>query len=1031
MIQAWVDRFFGNNPARKDVLLDKECRLFMSVERNTCVVMAASKATVNDKTGWGKLEHQTGMRLDQVRKSYEFVPDEMVCCWRFPNIEKTPVIDDKFKAFSDFLKGKKPEKTMSLREYAFRLDKKIPDGEPLPDKEFSNWCAIQSSLQLKESYKTDITEMKRIMMKDTLEDADRERIAYYINLYKDNDRYLANFLDEINAAGDEGRRLEVFKIVEPAIDGTKYYKLAQVEKIQYLFSMDVHDMRSIHALCIELLCSELERKSDKKFEWTDSKDSDLAKLKLQLFRYHDLHDRLTQKEIEMKLDLEDQTSFDNLKELFIKKGVYVGKNGVPYVQPNMSTGKPVQASRTLSVPKGSQGTGFVEQMNRARGNSGIVEAKKEPAHIKDDQQRFELAKEKSESLARLSHGVLLRQEIDRYKDYPEITAAQLEWAFKQPFITTDILIANGTMVGSIMSTRFFAELENRIGDYAGIGENPFSPLDEQVITAYATILSKDIEYYGAQVESNTDMVMDGRDYREEMKRLILSKKTILTTLNPLLKQLQKVRENERLMHELDQAHEWMKTVYSETVAEKDRQEAVEKLVALIFLRHTQPKFFRYILKDIEYFNQEGNPTFLFTQLAILCRLPEYAAHGVPFRSPGSVDIIRPDQVSWMDALVARIYEGLVRYDFVAQAKAALSKVEMVNGYFEQNGKKVLPWIIKDLSLRKIELELANEKADIYRALAAYMDSCFSDTKPEEPFFLKKRIDEAEQHNPIAVDKLVNTSAKIKGKKVPDPKKGTLGEIHIQTGSMQEVITEKTKEEPVSATGVAKTGDTVPEKSAIQADATLQDNSLPLTGTVHGTGNKEETDEEGTGSEPEYRVSGDDLDFSGLFEEAEFGDDYFPEGSEETDVDDETLVGAIEFNRTDGTEGKADADNRSVYYEESLDGPDMNPMNPDWILEKSHLVKFGNKGVMEAINVVKNLLFYRVLCMNIPDVIAYLDQNRLSETEIVGLLNTCKFFCNRKKKWNDDMQSNSLERSLFEHLQGVCFVLESKYLKQTQ
>lgn len=117
----------------------------MSVDNKTGIVVYAAKGNLNDRSGWGQMEYHLQTRLEMFKGKYKFVPDEKVCCWRFDNIDKTPNIDEKYQAFVDFLKGRKPEMTASLREYAFRQELGLKDREQLPGKEFVSWCNVQDS----------------------------------------------------------------------------------------------------------------------------------------------------------------------------------------------------------------------------------------------------------------------------------------------------------------------------------------------------------------------------------------------------------------------------------------------------------------------------------------------------------------------------------------------------------------------------------------------------------------------------------------------------------------------------------------------------------------------------------------------------------------------------------------------------------------------------------------------------------------------------------------------------------------------
>ena len=127
----------------QDIRVSKECRLFVSVESASNIVCYAAKGLVQDDMKRGALEYHLKTRYDQIKNSFNFIPDEVVSCWRFANIDKTPIMDEKYQAFVNFLRGKKAEKSVSLREYSFRKENKLDEKTPIDESSFKNWCRIQ------------------------------------------------------------------------------------------------------------------------------------------------------------------------------------------------------------------------------------------------------------------------------------------------------------------------------------------------------------------------------------------------------------------------------------------------------------------------------------------------------------------------------------------------------------------------------------------------------------------------------------------------------------------------------------------------------------------------------------------------------------------------------------------------------------------------------------------------------------------------------------------------------------------------
>ena len=125
-----------------------------------------AKGLVQDDMKRGALEYHLKTRYDQIKNSFNFIPDEVVSCWRFANIDKTPIMDEKYQAFVNFLRGKKAEKSVSLREYSFRKENKLDEKTPIDESSFKNWCRIQDSRLLDNSFKGDAVRLKELMDAD-------------------------------------------------------------------------------------------------------------------------------------------------------------------------------------------------------------------------------------------------------------------------------------------------------------------------------------------------------------------------------------------------------------------------------------------------------------------------------------------------------------------------------------------------------------------------------------------------------------------------------------------------------------------------------------------------------------------------------------------------------------------------------------------------------------------------------------------------------------------------------------------------
>ena len=91
-MRKFLESLFGTSKGQanmQDIRVSKECRLFVSVESASNIVCYAAKGLVQDDMKRGALEYHLKTRYDQIKNSFNFIPDEVVSCWRFANIDKT------------------------------------------------------------------------------------------------------------------------------------------------------------------------------------------------------------------------------------------------------------------------------------------------------------------------------------------------------------------------------------------------------------------------------------------------------------------------------------------------------------------------------------------------------------------------------------------------------------------------------------------------------------------------------------------------------------------------------------------------------------------------------------------------------------------------------------------------------------------------------------------------------------------------------------------------------------------------------
>lgn len=1030
-MSRFLDFIFGTNETSKkgkDVRLDKECRLFMCIHRLNKTILYAAKGRLKDPLKRGEIDYHIKDRLDRLRQAHKFIPDEVMCSWLHNDIEHSPVIDDGYKAFSDFLKNKKPEQTVPLRMYVFCLEKGLTDTETIPDEEFAKWCQIQDALQLEESSRLDLASMEELIKKEEYGASEKKQVESIIILYRENDQLISRFLGKIVEGKNKLRRIEMFRDVEKLIGKSHYYTNSKAEDINYLLNMPTEDMKPIHILACELLCDELESGTGGKWAqlFSRGKSSDLEKVKWQILNYHKLYGTLSSEEIQMTMDADVITKRSNLREYMKETGCYVDDNtpgglGKYKVKETDRSGmadklRPVEPEQVTAIPVAKQPvsgqrTKFADQAKKSiRETSGMTASK--PANNTSAKAALypsvsmDTTKEREESISRLGKGALLRKEIDRYKDCPEITVAQLEWAFKQANITADSLITNGTMIGSIMNTQYFQSLEERINAFSGIMENPFTEVEENLIAAYASILEKDIAYYSERIGNG---MYDASGYEVEIRRMIIANRGTLTALKPLLEEIRKAHEDEQLMNELDQLAEWTTVIYDKDKPVEEKAEAADKWMSLMYLRHGNCKFIDELIRDIRYKNESGSPSFLYMHLGLKAKLAPYNLSDVDFRPPELFDHVDVSQLTWLDTVVLQLYAGMARYDLQDMARAELEKVQAVYDYFEANGKKVLSWIEKDRELKKLDFDQSTEKVSVYQEMAEYIQKNLAGSHDSGPFVLKSTILEIDSRYKELRDACIAKYNKPAKKKLKAVKSEILQpEAEEPTGTDAGKLME-TVLQPVSETGkvvepVAETAGNEPEKEFSKLSGeTSQAVSL---------------DDE----EDDIPIrTGDNDDFGDIHLEFEAVDETdLTEQLYEPAIDDKTLDQSFNTDNDDddtAEETEPFGDSDTVYYQPERDGKYPNPLNPDWKWENSHLYHMLDAEQRKRMPVQDGYDNYRMVCLKRKDMEEFLDSLQDKAEYMTSLNRFYRMrFTTAVKSWESSQLF--LERSIWQQMDYI-------------
>lgn len=1102
-MKTFLESLLGLKSAKKgqkDNLLSKECRLFMGIERKTNHVCYAAKSLLKDAVKRDTVRFHVDYRLDQFKKDgvLLFVPDEVIMAYRFPDINKTPNMDDEYRAFSNFLRNKQPECTVSLRETVFREENGIKDGEPLPMDKFKSWCAIQDSKELNNYFPNDKRFFEEFAAQPGFDEKAQEHIRFVIGNYTENDQLLSRLLAIIEDIPDKKKRMEVYKDIEPLIEKSSYYKRLDMDDIGSLLNMPPEDMRPLHALAFELLQEELEQKPDNLLSHLSSplKDHDLKKLKDLLLYYHKKKGNTTEEEEQELMDLDYKSLAIQVQGLAKQKGCYSDTNipgglgrypdakeagkdtgggqQAPADNKRPAVSQPSAAGGQQPVPKPRTGTRFEDQLKAQAGVKAVATASTAPAGTAPSAPKpaegkgMDVATEKAASLSRLARGSLLRKEIERYKAFPEITSAQLEWAFSQPYITLDSLIADGTMVGSIMNTVYFDRLNERIATYTGFGDETFNPVEEEVLSAYAAILTNDLRYYGAQIENGGETGEESATVTE-IKRLMLDNQLVLQNLQPIIDNLRQAREEARLQAELDQSRDWLRTLYDPAFPVNEKQQLAEKWVSMLFLRRGSRLFLKNVLSDIREFNAAGSPATLYTSLAFMVKLSQAGLDGADFHSPDAYDTVSPNQLGWLDTVVCQLFAGVAMHDWADQAGADLARVQAVCRYFEENGKKLLPWIEKDLRLKEQALVFAKEKVSVFTGLADYALACFEGNPPADGYPVKDRLEEIDARFRASLPTQPATSRKPARKaanqKVPGenppadsgttppkeipvdtpvqtdgnqggtiPPNGNTGTDVVPSLPVIEFVEKKTLALP-SPSGQDKgtAADIPPAETVRELPPEMNDEDFPL--SLRGKKEGDEFDlpglNEALPEEPDFTgVTGSEVTDEQLQNELPPADEDEDPGDDEDEDNpkaSETDEGKDPPGQTDEGQGNSQpgADTPLAeypFYILARDHDFPHPKDPKWTFPSSHLAAVLPEDVCKKFREVEKKDDYRLLCFDVPAAKEYLLSLNLQQDEIKRK----ETIYTMMLQWNKSLSTSgdALQLRLYQHMLDLRELLQS-------
>ena len=130
----------------------------------------------------------------------------------------------------------------------------------------------------------------------------------------------------------------------------------------------------------------------------------------------------------------------------------------------------------------------------------------------------------------LASGEPLSDGFLRWKDKPEVTAAQLAWVFEQPYISSETLISSGVFSAAIKPTRYFKQLESRLVEHPET-EDAFSATDQQILSVYLESLNREQQSTMAYIQNHAQ----GTDEKlKSMRVRMLTRQTLLQDLEKIV-----------------------------------------------------------------------------------------------------------------------------------------------------------------------------------------------------------------------------------------------------------------------------------------------------------------------------------------------------------------------------------------------------------------------------------------------------------------------------------------------------------------
>ena len=593
-MMGFINRLFrsGNEAKQPDA---RRGRVMVSVDGKSGRITHMAKGPLNHPNKYGEISYYVDLRMRYYDEKSDFIPDEQVMSYIVDNFAVVPALSkDDPSELSRYLKNRKVERKISIRELVYRKQHGMSEDEPLPH-EYQNWLAIQKSKEIQFNYKLDIDRFAELIAQD---DPDYDALSDILGGYVDSNQLFGSFIQRIYDLSTCKRRVALYSHLEPVIERSELYRSAEIENMDMFLNMPSDMMTPLHVLAAETLRAKLAEKTVYRNFISSLSERDQEtydKIRLMLYMYHKDHN-MECDEFDDEFKMEQNFSMDqeNLTRFLEEKGLFDDTDSDAFrgfdqddnipEKPELPADLKKEGGEDKAVQPIPVRMDLQEEMDGSAPKEEQTDSLPDVPRLSPDQEigvpkvpiplpifgteDDELFKSDEEliltTLQKLSRGRMLRDEIYAYKNRPAVTAAQMNWAFHEGKKTPDDFLSDGTLNGVLKDTVYFKQLVEKAVSYNGFSGEEFSIEEKQLVTIYAESQSKEIECLEELMRNSCY----DQEIRGSIAKEVLGMKAVLNSLESFLADARKEAYLQRMMRELDGIKGWLlKTVGIDTSSE--------------------------------------------------------------------------------------------------------------------------------------------------------------------------------------------------------------------------------------------------------------------------------------------------------------------------------------------------------------------------------------------------------------------------------------------------------------------------------